>query len=475
MLSKNKPAGKKVESIKYKLTRSIVSLSCSLILISLVFSYFSARHEIDEVYDARLGQAAKLLMMVVSHDATSIQDLGSQADFQTWITKLNDPEMYGDDEEESNHGHPYEKKFAYQYYKNNQLVWSSNQSLTSLDITQTESGFSTILQNGIDWRAFLFPTSDDDFILVAEQLEVRREAIKEIGFSTAVPQFILIPFLVWALILAVNRSFTPLTNLNDALSVRNEANLDPIQLEEKSTELDPLVNTLNSLLHQLDEAWEREKRFTKMAAHELKTPLTILKLNAENALKTQDNEQRNQDLSNIVSGIDRTDRMLSQLLVLAKIETLRDIECKDIELESLLQETIAHLVPMALKQNQSIELRAKPIALKGDSTLLGILFKNLIDNAIRYSGVGADIVVEVAELNHGLVINVHDSGQDISEEIRERLFEHFYRGHSDKGNGTGLGMSITRHIATLHKAHIQLLPRSHNQNTFSVTFDNIRS
>jgi two-component system sensor histidine kinase QseC len=131
---------------------------------------------------------------------------------------------------------------------------------------------------------------------------------------------------------------------------------------------------------------------------------------------------------------------------------------------------IADLAPMALKKNQDISLDAMPAAISGDRVLLEVMFRNLIDNAIRYAGDHARIQVSILEDNENVRVQVSDNGPDITQETRKRIFEKFYRGRSRLEDGAGLGLSICNDIAALHGATLELSPRNQNLNSFLVTF-----
>lgn len=136
-----------------------------------------------------------------------------------------------------------------------------------------------------------------------------------------------------------------------------------------------MVETLNQLLNELEQAWQREKRFTRMAAHELKTPLTVLRVNAENALRSTNQEQLKQDLERIFKGIERTDRLIHQLLMLAKVESTQTLRKQPVELANVIKQVIADLAPIAFKQDQQLSFHGESSRLWGDELLLGILFK----------------------------------------------------------------------------------------------------
>lgn len=440
-----------------------------MIALSLYFSLLFAKHETQEVYDARLGQTAKLFLLTTSSVGADLTDPSIQNQFESWMDNIR--QLSGtDDDQDTPYGHPYEQNIIFQFFQNDQMVWSSDKSVGSLSPAPDFSGFDDQTLNQDKWRVFQLHASEHDYILVAEKHSIRQEIISEVTLSSVLPQIVLFPLFIGILIYVIGKSFQPISELRTAISQRSIQKLDRIYVSRQTLELSPLVDTLNNLLDQLEQAWQREKRFTRMAAHEIKTPLTILRLNAENALNSQDKAQLEQDLSNLLQGIDRTDRILHQLLTLAKVESITDLEREDVHINGVLQSALSDLALLALRNGQQLSLEGDACTVQGDELLIGLLFRNLIDNAIRYSGSGSKIDVVILASDMWYDIYVSDTGPDISDEAKEKLFDNFYRANTEKGDGAGLGMSIARDIALLHSATIELLPRSEDKNTFRVRF-----
>lgn len=466
---------KRLFSIKRRLTLTSVLLSTGLMLISLYFSYTNAKHEVAEVYDARLGQSAKLLLMATSVSGKALAAQDQRKHFDQWMENIQRLSKANDDVA-TLFGHPYEQYFLFQFYRDGKLLFSSDVHLPPLSSDKEAMGFFDINLNGERWRYFQLSQPEgynDEYVLVAEKQSIRDEAVNEIASSTALPQLILIFCLIVVLIVLIERSFQPIQSLQSAIAIRSVHKLDRIYVEEPTVELSPLVETLNQLLSELEQAWEREKRFTRMAAHELKTPLTVLRLNAENALRSTNPEQLKHDLDRILKGIERTDRLIHQLLMLAKVESTQTLAKQPVDLAHVIKQVIADLAPIAFKQDQQLSFSGESPRLWGDELLLGILFKNLLDNAIRYSGHASQIEVQLSYHDDEIEVQVSDTGVPIDDLTREKMFENFYRANSQKGDGAGLGMSICRDIAALHGGQVMLLPRSDERNTLVVRFRDI--
>lgn len=471
---------KKLYSIRFRLITSVIALALVAILIALGSSYLAAQHEIREVYDARLSQTAKQLLLTIPTKQAQLRQ--QQALFDQWTQQLVSHIQRTDDFGPSQLGHPYELKELIQYYRDDKLVWNTHDSFGPVNHLITHPGYGYFTESGQRWRYFeyLAPKTKgvpQEMIIVAESEAVRDDIMGKLAMSSVFPLAILVPMLAVMMIILINRQLRPLVQLRREISRLDIHQLTPVRVGDLTLELAPLVETLNRLLAQLDQAWQRERRFTRTAAHELKTPLAILRINAENALQSKSETELREDLKRILAGIERSDRLIHQLLVLARVESLQPFEqaFKSIELYPLLQNVIAELVPLALKHDQEIGLEGNEhLSLMGDSLLLEILFSNLVDNAIRYSGNGSHINITAHLIDNTIRVEISDDGSEISDEARARLFEHFYRANPEKGDGAGLGMSICHDIVVFHSGMLELLPYD-GQNRFRVTLTDAES
>lgn len=442
--------------------------------VSWLLVYSEARHEINEVYDARLGQSAKTLALSVMSWGDQPPDNFTQS-YTHWLNAITANAK--DDDTTTPFGHPYEDNLFFQYRVNDALVAKSPNAPAQWIATSDNPGFDMVTAAGEQWRTFLLvftlPDKRQASLLVAEKEAIRQELMTEVSLTIGLPQLLLIPLLAVIVVVLVSRAFRPLGELKETIAARSVDNLDHIHVSQPTVELSPLVKQINYLFSQLNNAWVREKRLVSTAAHELKTPLAVLRLNAENALSATTEAERDNDLTNILTGIDRTDRVIQQLLMLSRVEQQKNTEVTQVDIVPLLREQIAALAPMALTQQQSIELEGQEsLWVKGHPVMLSVLFTNLIDNAIRYAGKGASISVITSHSANTVVVEVIDSGDAISDEIKSRIFDKFFRGHTEKGDGAGLGMSIVKDIVEQHHASIMIQSPyfSDYGNGFTVTF-----
>lgn len=353
------------------------------------------------------------------------------------------------------------QKFLFQVWdeKNNLLMNSRN--LANVPLNDTPVGFSDKDINGDDWRIYAFyDPALKVKIIVGELYNLRRELADDIAHSNANILLITYPvfgILVWIIISFALRSVIRVTN---EISNRASTFLEPVQLTEIPFEIKPLVAELNQLFIRLKLAFERNKRFAADAAHELRTPLAATKTHVQVALKSDTEADRTKALQKVIESVDRSSHVVAQLLTLSRLgeeEALTDI--KPFDMHKLAIEIIAYLAPQALEKDIEIELAPAPAEepfILGNDTAVGILIRNVVDNAIRYTPEHGAVKVTILTTENQVIFRVTDTGTGIPVELRDRVFERFYRILGTKASGSGLGLAIVSQIAHLHHAEIHL-------------------
>jgi len=349
---------------------------------------------------------------------------------------------------------------VYQIWRNDgQLILHSFNNTTN-SLKNTPNGFSDIRIHNNDWRVYAgIDATIGAKIVVAQQYEMRNKLADLIARNNSYVTLITYPIfaiLIWLIIGIALRSMTRLTY---QISNRIPTHLEPINSDEVPLEIKPLVNKLNQLLECLKLAFERNKRFAADTAHELRTPLAALKTQAQVALKTHNKVALQDTLLKVMQGVDRCSHIVTQLLTLSSIsqeEALNDI--RPVNLHKLTAEILTYLVPVALEKKVDIELAPPPEDSKilGNDIALGILIRNLVDNAIRYTPPQGSVTVSIIDTNNFIVLRITDTGPGIPAELRERVFDRFYRIIGTTQTGSGLGLAIVKQIAELHHAQITL-------------------
>ena len=351
------------------------------------------------------------------------------------------------------------QKFLFQVWHENTLILQSLNE-PNMSLNDVPLGFSDKVIDGSDWRIYsVYNASHQVKIVIAELYNLRRELADDIAHSNANILLITYPvfgILVWFIISFALKSIVRVTN---EISNRASTFLEPVQLTEIPIEIKPLVAELNQLFIRLKLAFERNKRFAADAAHELRTPLAALKTHVQVALKAENENDRKKALEKVIESVDRSSHVVAQLLTLSRIgeeEPLTDI--KPFDLHKLATEIVAYLAPHALEKNVEIELAEAPnhTTILGNDTAIGILIRNIVDNAIRYTPEGGEVIIKIFNTDKHVVLRVTDTGTGIPPELRERVFERFYRILGTKASGSGLGLAIVSQITALHHGKISL-------------------
>ncbi|WP_415880032.1 sensor histidine kinase N-terminal domain-containing protein [Methylomonas sp. TEB] len=304
------------------------------------------------------------------------------------------------------------------------------------------------------------PSSEHVLVSVAETLNKRRSMMTEILLAVVPPQFLLlfiVGFHVWT---GVNRGLRPLNDLAAHLAERSARDFNPILDADVPLEVRSLTHTINDLLQRLGSTLITQQRFIENAAHQLRTPLAGLKLQAERALGADNPEAMKAALGHIKNAADRVAHLSTQLLVLARSESVSHSapEFKPVDLVKLARESCMDWVTRALDRNIELGFDAPDasVMVAGDAVLLRELLSNLLDNAICYGNSGGHINVGVRALPH-VVLIVEDDGPGISMFEQEKIFERFYRIQGSQGEGCGLGLAIVKEIADLHAARVTVV------------------
>lgn len=372
------------------------------------------------------------------------------------------------------------QKFLFQVWnKSGKLIMQSSET-PEVTLKNAPSGFSDQEIKGDDWRIYsVYDEKMQSTIIVAELYNIRRELADDIARSNANILLVTYPvfgLLVWFLISLALRSITRVTT---EISNRASTYLEPVQLTQIPVEIKPLVAELNQLFIRLKLAFERNKRFAADAAHELRTPLAALKTHAQVALKSDNESDRAKALEKVIESVNRSSHVVAQLLTLSRLgeeEALMDV--KPLDLHKLATEIIAYLAPHAIEKNIDIELSPAPKdpVVLGNDTALGILIRNVVDNAIRYTPPQGEIKVSIVDTETEVILRVIDTGTGIPAELRERVFERFYRVLGTKTSGSGLGLAIVSQITTLHHAVISLsTPANGTGLQFDVAFPRVQA
>jgi two-component system sensor histidine kinase QseC len=355
---------------------------------------------------------------------------------------------------------------TFQVWRGGQLE-NASANAPAAPIAPLNEGFADVNFAGYRWRAFSrHVPAADRWLIVAERTDLRFQLAENIILESVVPIILGLPLaglLIWVV---VGRGLKPLRSLADEMGSKASDDLRPLTLEAPPQELAVLRDSINDLLRRLEASFESEKRFAADAAHELRTPISVLKVQLHNLLSESDsnvaegNDKYSTSLQTLRATVERMEQSVEQLLLLYRTTPEQfAARVEELDLAGLARAVIAGLYPRLEAARQQIELVATRTLLRGDEFALRTLLTNLIENASKYGGAGGHIRVTVAEQGEAIELTVEDDGPGISAEERVRVFERFYRGteRRDAGvAGSGLGLAIAHHVVDIHGAGIRL-------------------
>jgi two-component system sensor histidine kinase QseC len=420
-------------SLQGRLVVMVLGVVTAVWLVAAVLTWRDARHELDELLDGHLAQAAALLV---------VQQAGELEDDRA----ADAPVL-----------HKYAPKVAFQVFHEGRLALRSPNA-PELPMAEAgrrfRTGFRTVEIDGVAWRVFAAHGAERDVqVYVSEQVASRGAILWAVLRSAVWPMLVALPLLALAAWWAIYSGMAPLRRLGRALAERRPQALQPVVLPDAPSEMQPLVAALNGLFERISGLMDAERRFTADAAHELRTPIAAIRAQAQVALGEADAAQRRHALESTIEGCDRATRLVEQMLTLSRLETGAAPLQEKLDLGDVARQVAAEAAPRAIAREQVIEVSAgTPCPVLGDATLAGVLVRNLVDNAIRYSPVRANVRLSVSRDNDKVLLVVEDGGPGLATADAERLGERFFRVMGTGASGSGLGWSIVRRIAAAHGA-----------------------
>lgn len=320
-------------------------------------------------------------------------------------------------------------------------------------------GFSNVVANGTTYRVFSVQTNTQT-LQVAQDLAVRRNMAGNLALRTVGPIAVMMPILMLVVWWVVSGSLEPVARVRSQVASRQADDLSAVSDAGLPDEVRPLVQELNLLFGRVRTAFAAQQHFVADAAHELRTPLAALKLQALSLERADTPEARQLAVARLTAGIERATRLVEQLLVLARHEASSQeaVAVSEVALADLARRAVGDLAGVAQQKGVDLGLhRADEVKVAAHGDALMILLRNLIDNAIKYTPVGGTIDIDVQRTdNGGALLLVEDSGPGIPAEERERVFDRFYRIAGSEAAGSGLGLAIIKAIAERHGAVLTL-------------------
>ena len=323
---------------------------------------------------------------------------------------------------------------------------------------QTVIGFSDTVAGGEPYRIYALRTATQ-VVQVAQQTEARGRMAGQLALRAVLPVALLAPVLMLIVWWVVGRAIGPIERVRRQVAARRPDDLAPLPTAGLPAEVRPLVGEMNGLLTRLSDAWDALTHFTADAAHELRSPLAALRLQAQSLQRAPDDATRAIASERLLAGIDRATRLVEQLLALARQEAAGEgAELVSLDLTALARNALADAEPEAARHAIALTLDAPTahVVLRADEAALAVLLRNLLGNALRHTPPGGQVRVGVREEASVINLTVEDSGPGIAPDERARVQDRFYRVPGTPGHGSGLGLAIVRAIAERHGAALTL-------------------
>jgi two-component system OmpR family sensor kinase len=416
-------------------SRLSVTLSLAILIVALLagaFAFISALNETHEMQDESLRQVAVLF----DRQHMTLRYPGAER-------------IVGDDEE---------SRIILQYLADSSKATDNDDASIPLPFPVTlADGLSTLNIAGESFRALVRTTSEGERIVVAQEANVRDKEARESAWRSLLPFLILFPVLLLVLGDLVRKLFRPIAILSAEIDQRDQQALHPVDEQHLPSEIRPFVVAINRLLKRVAKAMETQRRFIADAAHELRSPMTALSLQAERLSSAPMSEAARQNFLPLAQGIERSRKLIEQLLALAAAQSATQRIEAAISVHTVFRRVLEDLLPLA--ENKGIDIgveSVEDVQVVINELDLFVLVKNLLDNAIRYTPPGGrvDLSVELAE--QCVIIEIEDSGPGISVEEQPLVFDPFYRNLGTGEAGSGLGLSIVAAIADRIGARVGL-------------------
>jgi len=416
-----------MNSIRVRLLLSLLAMLAAAALVMGFFTYRSVLAETEALFDYQLRQMA-----------LSLRDQGEIAPGQA--NALNDEQL----------------DFVVQIWTvDGRSIYASREHSTLPE--RALLGLADINVQGKTWRTFGVATPTR-VIQVAQPRQIRQRLAADAALRSVAPLLFIAPLLALVIWWLAALTLAPLRRVAADVRERDEHSLQPLPGEGLPDEVAPLVQALNALLQRLDVSLNTQRAFVADAAHELRSPLTALKLQLQLLQRAPDEATRATAVDALGEGITRAARLVEQLLTLTRSEPGAPVPAAlPIDLSELVRQAAALTLPLANTRGSTLALFADaPVPVHGDAAALTALVRNLADNAVRYSPPGAQVELRVSMDGSAPMLQVDDSGPGIPAEDRERVFDRFYRRSNGDEPGSGLGLAIVRSVAEQHGAQVAL-------------------
>lgn len=422
-----------MRSIRARLILILMGSTGLVWLLAVGWIYLSTQAEVERVLDARLMEAARM-----------VNSLLSDHRIEVGLEEGTASHVVGEFE----HSHrPYERQLSCQIWTLEGSLVGRSENAPTTQLSEVVDGFSETDVEGERWRVFTVENERLGVrVMVGDSLKIRESLVSDVITGLVVPALLILPFLAGVILVSVRRGLSPLSDMADTLSKRAANDLRPLQAGNLPKEIAPAVSALNGLFKRVEDARDRERSFTAFAAHELKTPLAGVKTQAQIALASDDPALHAHALRQITAGVDRTSRLVKQLLDLTALEANDAApNLQAVSGQALLKRSVAELPLPSGGARLAVEGGdGEDAMILAEPHFLSLALRNLIENALNHSPEDSMVVCRVEEAGRDVRLVVEDEGPGIPEAEICTVVEKFVRGRNRSATGSGLGLAIAQ-------------------------------
>ncbi|NPT60234.1 ATP-binding protein [Paraburkholderia elongata] len=441
-------------SIRRRLMLLVLTSIALIWGIALISSYRQATREVSEWEEARLAELAQIFAQLDQRNLTALAN--ARIDVRE-EEKGGAPGANNSDDDDS-----LPRDALFQVRSANGDVLAGSPQLRALEAwdlpVPPASGAQNMTLGGREWHTFtLRDTALGHTVRVFEPANTRSDLVSGVANRIARPTLIALPALALLVWFSIGWSLAPLKVLSGAIRARDINRLEPVDIGRAPTEVRPLVDAINLVLSRLRHSIERERAFTADAAHELKTPLAAIKVQAQVALAEPNTALQRVAMVRVVQGVDRSARLAEQLLLLARLDAHEKLSSARVRPAAVAKDTMLANERNAQQKNIRVTLTGDMRAeINAEPVLIGILLDNLLDNAIKYGRTGGSVEVAVQHEVGRVQLTVRDDGPGVAPSDLPRLTHRFFRATGNQATGSGLGLSIVARIAEHFGASLHL-------------------
>ncbi|WP_407501759.1 ATP-binding protein [Acinetobacter baumannii] len=425
----------------YSLTRRLsfilMVITASVWVGSLGCIYWGMQRTANNIFDKSLAETAHALL------STTSSSLAGQIPDHTVIEKAQ--------------GEHYNQIIFQIWHRNGKLIYRSVSVGTHPFVQQANFGWINI--HNQTYRSYsVWDSTHTIQVQIAQVWTIRQDIQSDMLLFLIVVSGFFLPLLSWLIIRTIRSHLATVFSISQNLEKQSIEHLKPIN-PIVPKEIEPLVNSLNTLLSEIAESMQREKRFTSNAAHELRTPLAAIRMHAQVLLSARSTEEARESAQDIMIGIDKASRMITQLLTLARIEHLDERSEVSVDLCIIIQKTLTLMDFKIVKENIDIQLDLKPAPILAKAEHLEIILRNIIENAIIYRSQNGISIIKITCgcIENRTFFQVEDNGIGVEEEKMPYILQRFYRANQNSSViGSGLGLSIVKQMVDLYHGKIEV-------------------